>query len=185
MKRIVLAIVGLAALGFSSSVYAQSDAEMIERALTAAPRRAREGAAVIKWNADFTYETIKEGTNSMVCYDRSGEPGRQPFAVHCTNDGNLSRLAQSREIDAGASSPEEVRAAHRAVEESGDRIAPVFGSVWIQRNGADAASAGSHTTVAVPGATSESLGLPESGAEGGAWIMNAGSSYAHIMTPGT
>ncbi len=185
MKRMVLIILGLAALGFSSNAYAQSDAEIIERALSAAPSRAREGAAVIKWNADFSYETIKEGTNSMVCYDRSGEPRRQPFAVHCTNEGNLPRLAQSREIDAGAADAEAVRAAHRVVEESGDRIAPVFGSVWIQRNGADAASAGSHTTVAVPGATSESLGLPESGAEGGAWIMNAGSSYAHIMTPGT
>jgi hypothetical protein len=28
------------------------------------------------------------------------------------------------------------------------------------------------------------MGLPEDGNQGGAWIMNAGTSAAHIMTPG-
>ncbi len=74
---------------------------------------------------------------------------------------------------------------HRAAEADGTRVQPEYGSVFISRNGDDEASAGSHTTVAVPGATTESLGLPENGSEGGAWIMQAGSSYAHIMTPGT
>jgi hypothetical protein len=29
-----------------------------------------------------------------------------------------------------------------------------------------------------------SIGLPENGKEGGVWIMNAGTSTAHLMTPG-
>ena len=73
---------------------------------------------------------------------------------------------------------------HRAAEEDGSRIAPEFGSVFISMNGDDQASAGTHTTISVPGATTASIGLPESPGQGGAWIMQAGSSYAHIMTPG-
>jgi hypothetical protein len=51
-------------------------------------------------------------------------------------------------------------------------------------NGNDQAGARTHTTIAVPFATTASTGLPENGREGGAWIMDAGTSTAHIMTPG-
>ena len=42
----------------------------------------------------------------------------------------------------------------------------------------------SHVTIAVPGATTASLGLPENGRGGTVWIMNAGTTTAHLMTPG-
>ena len=44
--------------------------------LAAAPRRVREGAAVIKWNAVYTYETLKEGTNRLVCRSRTAASSR-------------------------------------------------------------------------------------------------------------
>jgi len=49
---------------------------------------------------DFTYETLRKGTNNLVCYDRSGQPGQQPFAVECTSLANLPRVAQSLKIEA-------------------------------------------------------------------------------------
>ena len=185
MKQMVLIVLGVVALVSWSSAYAQTNANTIERALTAAPGRAREGATVIKWNADYTYETLKEGPNSLVCFDRSGEPRWRPFSVHCTNKANLPRVAQSRRFAAESPDAEALQAMHRTAEADGTRILPEFGSVFISMNGDDQASARSHTTVAVPGATTESLGLPEDSSQGGAWIMNAGTSYAHIMTPGT
>ena len=39
-------------------------------------------------------------------------------------------------------------------------------------------------TVALPGATTASTGLPDNPRQGGAWIMNAGTSTAHLMVPG-
>ena len=36
----------------------------------------------------------------------------------------------------------------------------------------------------VPNATAESLGLPDNREAGGAWIMMAGTTEAHIMIPG-
>ena len=70
------------------------------------------------------------------------------------------------------------------VEKDGSRVKPEFGSVFYNLNGPDQARARTHTTVAVPGATTATLGLPEVGAGGGVWIMNAGTSTAHLMIPG-
>jgi hypothetical protein len=39
-------------------------------------------------------------------------------------------------------------------------------------------------TVALPVATTASTGLPDKPGQGGAWIMNAGTSTAHLMVPG-
>ncbi|HET9948396.1 MAG TPA: hypothetical protein VFQ22_05720 [Longimicrobiales bacterium] len=184
MKRIVMAVLGL--LAFAGTARAQTDAELIERALSAAPERFRADAMVVKWNADHTYTVIKEGSNNWVCYDHSGAVGEQPFAVQCTHPGNLDRVAQNFRLEAQANGDrEELQRLLAAAEADGTRVKPVYGSVFISRNGPDAASARTHMTIAVPGATEASTGLPESGRAGAAWIMNAGTSTAHIMVPGS
>jgi hypothetical protein len=173
-----------AALSVPTAGYAQSTAAQIEQALAAAPERAREGAAVIKWKADHTYETLKEGTNSWVCYDRSEYLARSPFAVQCTSEGNLERVAQNRHFRAESTDREEERATLADAEKNGARLAPEYGSIFISMEGPDLAGASIHITIAVPFATGSSTGLPENGRGGGAWIMAAGTSTAHIMTPG-
>jgi hypothetical protein len=182
MKRIVLFVLGV--LAVSTSAFAQpTDAERIERALTAAPANMKEAATVVKWKADNTYDTIKKGTNRLVCYDRSGEAGQQPFAVQCTSIANLDRVAQNRKFEAITDKAAR-QTAIDAAEKDGTRVKPEFGSVWISMNGPDKDHARKHTTIAVPGATAQSLGLPDNNRQGGVWIMNAGTTTAHLMTPG-
>ena len=182
MQRLIL--IALGTLVVSAGVYAQTNEESIEHALAAAPRQLREGATVIKWKADGTYETLKKGTNRMLCFDRSGEPGRQPFAVQCTSIGNMDRVAQNRKFEAMTDAKARQAALDEA-EKNGTRVKPEFGSVWYDMNGADEAHARIHVTIAVPGATTQSLGLPDNPKQGGVWIMNAGTTTAHIMTPGS
>ena len=98
MKRLLLLALGV--LTLSPSAYAQSDSELIEQALAAAPRRARDDASVIKWSADHTYTTIKEGTNTVVCYSRADQRDRPPFAVQSTSKANHDRVAQNRRYHA-------------------------------------------------------------------------------------
>jgi hypothetical protein len=184
MKRVVPLVLGLALLFSSTSAYPQANAQMIEKALAAAPAQSSPGAGVINWNADYTWETLKEGTNPLICYDLSGQPGEQPFSVQCTSRANLPRVAQNLQFAAESADNEALQARHRAAETDGTRIPPEYGSLFISVSGADRASARMHTTIAVPGATTASIGLPENPSQGGAWLMNAGSSYAHIMTPG-
>jgi hypothetical protein len=181
MKRMILVV--LAALAFSSIGAAQTTDE-IEKALLPAPRQQKDGATVIKWKSDYTYDTLRKGTNRMVCYDRSGQPGQQPFAVECTSIANLERVAQSLKIEA-ISDQKERQAAFEAAEKAGQWTKPEFGSLWIHMSGATQAQARMHITIAVPGATEKSLGFPENGQKGGVWIMNAGTSAAHLMTPGS
>ena len=182
MKRIVTIVLGV--LAVSTSALAQTPAEAIEKALSAAPRNMKEGAAVIKFKADNAYDTLKPGTNRMVCYDRSGEPGQQPFAVQCTSVANLPRVAQNRKFEAMTDKTAK-QAALDVAEKDGTRAKPEYGSVWLTMNGADKEHARIHTTIAVPGATTASTGLPSDNKQGGVWIMNAGTSTAHLMTPGS
>jgi hypothetical protein len=173
----------LGVLAVSTSAFAQTTAE-VDRALAAAPRQMREGAGVIKWKPDYTYDTLKKGTNRMVCYDRSGEPGRAPFAVQCTSVGNLERVAQNRKFEV-ETDPAKRKALIDAAEADGTRVKPEFGSVFISMNGPDQATARTHTTIAVPGATAQTMGLPDNPNQSGSWIMGAGTTSAHIMIPGS
>lgn len=156
----------------------------VDKALTAAPPTLRDQATVIKWKpADWTYDTLRQGTGQLVCFDKSGLPGQQPFSTECTHVTNLPRAAQNMKFEA---EPDRAKrqAAIDAAEKDGTRAKPMFGSVWYHLMGADQASARTHFTIAVPGATQATLGLPENGRGGGVWIMNAGTLTAHIMTPG-
>ncbi len=174
----------LSILAVSAGAFAQSpDQAAIDTALMAAPGNTKAAATVIRWKADYTYETLKKGTSRMVCYDRSGKPGQQAFSVECTSVGNLDRAAQNMKFEA-ISDKKASLAAFDAAEKDGTRVKPEFGSVWYHLQGPDAEHTRTHMTIAVPGATAQSLGLPDNNKQGGVWIMNAGTSTAHLMTPG-
>ena len=199
MKRIIP--IALVAVAVSISVWAQgrrgaappappaalepgaSQAD-VDKALLGLPPAMRDQATVIKWKSDFTFDTLRKGTNGLVCYDRSGMPLQQPFAVQCTSLGNLPREAQNLKAEATGDRAKS-EAMLKAMEENGTRAKPEFGSVWYHLSGADRDHVGAHeVTIAVPGATAASLGIPDKRRDNGVWLMNAGTSTAHIMIPG-
>jgi hypothetical protein len=180
MKR-TLSIL-LVASAASAGAFAQSTPE-IDKALLAAPAQLKKDATVIKWKSDFTYDTVRKGTNRLVCYDRSGLPGQQAFSIECTSIANLDRVAQNLKFEA-ITDKAASKAAFDKAEADGTRVKPEFGSVWYHVMGADADHTRNHMTIAVPGATAQSLGLPDNNKQGGVWIMNAGTTTAHLMTPG-
>ena len=181
MRITILAAAVMLTLAGSST--AQSQDPALEKALLAAPRQLKDAATVIKWKSDFTYDTLRKGTNRLVCYERPVQPGQQPFSVECTSIANLERVAQSLKTETIAD-PKERQAAFEAMEKAGKWTKPEFGSVFYNLSGASQEQARSHVTISVPGATTQTLGLPENASNGGVWIMNAGTSAAHIMTPG-
>ena len=183
MTRISLFILGLMAV--STSAWAQAPAPAltdIDKALLAAPANLRDGATVVKWKPDYTYDTLRKGTNRLVCFDKSGMPGQQPFMIECTSIANLDRVAQNLKFEAMG---DKKQAALDGAEKDGTRVKPEYGSVWYHVMGPDRERARNHMTIAVPGATTQSTGLPDNPKMGGVWIMNAGTSTAHLMTPGS
>lgn len=180
MKRIALLVLGIMAA--SASAFAQSTPE-VDKALIAAPTPQKEGATVIKWKPDYTYDTLRKGTNNLVCYDLSGLPGQQAFSIECTSVNNLARAAQNLKFEA-AGDKGKTKALIDAAEKDGTRVKPEYGSIWWHAMG-DAAAPRKHMTIAVPGATSATLGgIPDNPKQGGLWLMDAGTSTAHLMVPG-
>jgi len=201
MRRIALLAVSIAAI--STSVLAQgrgapapppplepgaSQAD-VDTALLAAPGNLKEQATVVKWKPDFTYTTLRKGTNKLVCFDKSGMALQPAVSIECTNLGNLNRVTQNMKTEAEAGDRAKANAAFDALEKGGTRVKPEFGSVWYHvfgqdKDHVDREHTRTHMTIAVPGATSQTMGLPENGQQGGVWIMNAGTSTAHLMVPG-
>jgi hypothetical protein len=181
MRRMIPIVLGT--LVMSTSALAQAPADALATALAAAPANQREAATVVKWKADFTYDTLRKGTNRLVCYDRSGFPLQQPFSIECTSIANLDRVAQNMKAEALGDKAKSEAMLNEA-EKNGTRVKPEFGSVFYHLAGADKDHARPHMTIAVPGATTQSLGLPDNPRQGGVWIMNAGTTTAHLMTPG-
>jgi hypothetical protein len=182
MKRtsVVLPVLAVVAGAFAQDVGQTA----IDKALLAAPANLKKDATVIKWKTgpEYTYDTLRQGTSDIVCYDKGGLPGQAPFYAECTMKGNLARAAQNLKFEAIMDRKERQAALDKA-EADGSRVKPVFGSVWYHAMN-DPANPRYHMTIAVPGATTKTLGLPEDGKQGGVWIMNAGTSTAHLMTPG-
>ena len=201
MKRIAVLVIGVMAV--SIGVLAQGRAGRgappppppplapgasqadVDTALLAAPANQKDQATVIKWKPDFTYDTLRKGTNRLVCYDRSGFPLQRPFSIQCTSIANLDREAQNLKAEA-AGERSKSEAILNAMEKDGTRLKPEYGSVWYMLTGPDREHArpDDHITIAVPGGTTQSTGLPDNPRQGGAWIMNAGTLKAHIMVPG-
>ena len=198
MKRIALYLLGVAALSASMLAQAQggrgapppppplepgaSQAD-VDMALLAAPGNLKDQATVIKWKPDQTYTTLRKGTNRLVCYDRSGFPLQQPFSIECTMLTNLDRVAQNMKIEA-LGDRAKAQAAFDEAEKNNTRVKPEFCSVWYHIQGPDQARGRGHVTIAVPSATTATMGLPDNGSGGGVWIMNAGTTTAHLMVPG-
>ena len=155
----------------------------VDKAVLALPENVRNQAMVIKWKPDFTYDTLRKGANGLVCYDRSGFPEQQPFSVECTAAANLDREAQNLKAEA-LGDRTKAQAMLNDQEKDGTRVKPAFGSVWYHVAGADREHARAHMTIAVPGATAQSLGLPDKPTQSGVWIMNPGTTTAHLMVPG-
>ena len=194
MKRIMPAVDSPGALALAllclvplaaGSLTAQSEDDAIATALMAAPPALQASAMVIRLDDAGDYAVLREGDNDLVCWDRSDQPNMS-FSVQCTSVGNLARIKQNRAWSMSGQSAEEIRALQDAAEADGTREVSVFGSMYYTMAGADADSANLHMTVAVPFATGDSLGLPEEGSytRAGTWIMQAGTSAAHIMLPG-
>ena len=182
---LALALLCLVPLAIGSPT-AQSVEDEVATALMAAPPALAANAMVIRLDDAGDYEVLREGDNDLVCWDRSDQPGMS-FSVQCTSVGNLARIKQNRAWAMSGQSAEEIRALQEAAEADGTREVSVYGSMYYTVAGADADSAGLHMTIAVPYATGESLGgLPEAGSytRAGTWLMQAGTSSAHIMLPG-
>lgn len=173
-----------AALAAPAALRAQGDSDVIARAVLAAPENARAQATVVAWRQDGARTVLRQGTNGLVCWDQAAWPHQQPFSVRCTDEANLPRVEQNLQFYRKAASAKEAEQMIAEAEKAGTRPVPKYGSAYYSLVGKDQASARPHVTISVPFATSETLKLPSKPTASSGWIMQAGTSAAHIMVPG-
>jgi hypothetical protein len=185
MKQLTLVAVA-ACMAMASSAYAQTDQEMIDRALLGAPAgMVRMNASVAKWGPDGKRVIIKQGTNDLVCWDQSVWPGQLPFSVHCTSTKSMDRVDQNRAFYYQYMTREAAEKAIKEAEASGKRVLPEYGAGHYGLQGKDQASARAHVTIAVPNATAASMKIPDKPSTSGIWLMDSGTTGAHLMIPGS
>lgn len=183
---VAIAFLGAALTVAPSTAVAQASSAEIERALVAAPGDWGADATVLSLKEDGSSEVLRQGSNGLVCWDSSVYNSR--FTSMCTSEANRPRVEQTHAVRQAVASDEDAEARLRELEERGEREAPQFGSLFFRAAGDDPATARTHTTISVPYATGESLGVPEGEWPEGRqpariWLMQAGTSSAHLMLP--
>ena len=179
MKRAFLFV--CAAFAVPAAVDAQSADAEIARAVAAAPARSQADATVISWDGMGSVVVLRQGSNGILCWDDSSADG---YSATCTSEANQARVEQNHAFNSSEGTPEEIQAMFEEAEENGTRALSEFGTMYWHLDGADQASGRAHISVVVPFATAESIGLPDTRRGDGVWIMDAGTSTAHLMVPG-
>ena len=170
-----------ASLLIPSALLGQSQMQ-VQRALMAAPPNMRDDATVLELRPDGTTAVLRQGANGLMCWDNRGRRGyNNPLDVQCTTEANRPRLEQNHEFQAAGGSDEEIQARFQRSEADGSRALSEFGSIYYRVQGESMSDFRTHTTVAVPFATGESLGLPSRGGGGMLWVMQGGTSSSHLM----
>ena len=174
-----------AGLLFSTQAAAQSQAQIIAKAVSPLPEDLRAEATVYTYD-ESTGEriTLKEGSNHVECRptDAEGFTRCNPIYLRGRNDLTAKLRAQGLEGDA-------LNAALQQAEDEG-RIAPRrFGTLSYRRF--DTPDRIQYLfVISLPNATPEELGMPTGpqrnnalAGRGTPWMMRPGTPGAHLMIP--
>ena len=96
----------------------------------------------------------------------------------------MDRVDQNREFYYQHKTREAAEKAIKEAETAGKRVLPEYGAGHYGLQGKDQETARPHVTIAVPNATEASLKIPAKPSTSGMWLMDAGTTGAHIMIPG-
>lgn len=188
--RTLSALVLLAAAAAASPACAQTKvlpAELqIQLAVQAAPEALRDGALVQGYNAKGQLVTLREGTNGLICM--APDPQAEEFEVSCHSAGLEPFFARGRELRAQGITGEDRTKARWDEITAGTLPLPAGTTNHILTGtGFDTATAEIHGpylrwVIYMPGATTETTGLPTRPAGPGApWLMFPGTPGAHVM----
>ena len=167
-----------------SALCAQSADADIERTMLAAPASLHAAATILELRPDGSTAVLRKGSNDLICWDNEGRPGQMaPFDIQCTAKANRPRLEQNHAFESAGGTVAEILARFERAEADGTRALSVWGSIYYHVYGDSAQDYRNHTVVAVPYATRD-LGFPIARGPAMLWLMEAGTSGAHLMVSG-
>lgn len=158
----------------------------IAGAVQAAPAEMREGATVLGYKQPGKLESIRPGSNELVCL--ADDPAKPGFNVACYHKDLEPFMARGRELAASGvtgmartkqrfqeieqgklSMPKEPRTLYVLTGKSFDPTASTVEDSYLR------------WVIYTPYATAASTGLSTKSAQGVPWLMDPGTPGAHIM----
>ena len=158
---------------------AQTVAESIAEAIIPLPDHQKDDATVVRY-ADGSRTVLRQGSNTMVCEPDGPAPGIRVWCYHESFVPRMNEIARLR-AQGERNALVVVDAAHAA----GTVPNAERGALMRFWSGPDRAHARRMTIIWVPGATSDSTGLPVEPSADSAWLMCPTGSRAHIMVGAT
>jgi hypothetical protein len=159
---------------------------LIASALLALPEPLRDGAEVRGWTGDGHLETLRTGSNGIICL--ANRPGEERFAAACYHAGLEPFMERGRElVRQGIEGARRNETRWREIEAGALPMPPVamVYNLWLPSADfdpatTDPATGGRLHALYIPFATAESTGLSPLPGDG-AWLMDAGTPSAHVM----
>ena len=158
----------------------------IRQAVLAAPESMRGSATVLGYGGEpresDPLTLLRDGSNGLICL--ADDPGEAGFHAACYHESLEAYMALGRRLRAEGKGRDQVMAARYEALEAGDIAMPDRAALYSIRSdtGAeDLEGARRLVVVYVPGATSESLGMPSRPEGDSPWLMLPGTPWAHIM----
>ncbi len=158
----------------------------IRQAVLAAPASTRGSATVLGYGGELRESDpltlLRQGTNGLTCL--ADDPAEAGFHVACYHESLEPFMQLGRRLRAEGKGRDEVMAARYAALEAGEFAMPDHAALYSLSSEAgpeDVEGARRLAVVYVPGATSESLGMPSRPEGNSPWLMLPGTPWAHIM----
>lgn len=189
--RLTSALVSFASIACVASAHAQSPAippaaEQVAAAITPLPDELKAGATVLGYREAGKLETLRKGTNDMICL--APDPAAKSFHSACYHKAMEPFMARGRALRAHGVKGAQVDTVRFAEVKRGTLAVPTHPTMLYQIFGGtfDAATGkvtgGSRLYVTyIPFATAASTGLSAKPSEKEPWLMFPGTPKAHIM----
>ncbi len=167
--------------------------EQLAAAVLPLPAEMRAGATILGFKTAGKLETLRPGTNGMICL--ALYPSRPDFHVACYHKGLEDFMARGRQLrDQGVTGSRVDSVRYKEIAD-GKLKMPTAGALYSITGKKEAWNAATRTAtganllavVYVPFATAESTGLSTvpSSKPGTPWLMFPGTPKAHIMLSGS
>ena len=187
--RLTLCLLLVALFGaYSTQAQSPPDAQtQIAAATKAAPPPLRETATVLGYDDQMELTMLRDGDGSLVCL--ADDPEEEKFHASCYHKSLEPFMKRGRELRKQGKPRAAVDSIRRAEIEDGtlsypDRPTALYNVSGTYDTEADTVRNASRLRVLyVPYETAETTGLPTS-PQGGPWLMEPGTPWAHVMIPG-
>ncbi len=190
--RARLALTALASALSATAAAAQTASlptaeQQVAAAVQPLPESLRAGATVLGYRTAGRLETLRQGTNGMICL--ADDPADDRFHVACYAASMDPFMARGRALRAeGVSATQIDSVRFREVREGKLRV-PNVAALWSLSGPATSwdpatgvvSGARPLYVIYIPFATEASTGIPATPSQGTPWLMHPGTPKAHVM----